>query len=114
RSGMHRKMFRSRDGAGVFGIVTLQAGDKGDTELRGQEGVFAIGLLATAPARIAEDVDIGRPEIEPGVKTLAPLPVVADACLGRDRNRHFMHQGWIKAGSQAYRLRKNGGGAGYG
>src|SRR6185312_16838618 len=74
RSGMHRKMFRSRDGAGVFGIVTLQAGDKGDTELRGQEGVFAIGLLATAPARIAEDVDIGRPEIEPGVKTLAPLP----------------------------------------
>ena len=30
----------------------------------GEERIFAVGFLAAAPARIAKDVDVGRPEIE--------------------------------------------------
>ena len=30
--------------------------------MRRQERVFAVGLLAAAPARVAEDVDVRRPE----------------------------------------------------
>jgi hypothetical protein len=90
----------------------LQAGDEGDTELRGQKWILPIGFLAAPPTRIAENIDIGRPEIESGVKALPPFPVVANARLGRDGDGHLMHQGGIKAGGQAYRLRKDGSGAG--
>ena len=52
------------DGAEVFGIVALDAFDEGCAEAGGEEGIFAVGFLAAAPARIAEDVDVGRPDGE--------------------------------------------------
>ena len=30
----------------------------------GQEGIFAVGFLPAAPAWIAKDVDVGRPDVE--------------------------------------------------
>ena len=54
-------------GAGMrlehFGVrVALQAPDDGRTQYAGQVRVLAISLHAAAPAGIAEDVDVGRPE----------------------------------------------------
>ena len=48
----------------VFTIIanTLQSTYYGQSHLRGQIGIFAVGLLSTSPARIAEDVDVGCPE----------------------------------------------------
>ncbi len=55
------------DGLEEIRIVPLQALDERDAQAAGEVGVFAVGLLAAAPARIAENVDVGRPEIQPGV-----------------------------------------------
>ena len=48
----------------VFTVIanTLQSTYYGQSHLRGQIGVFAIGLLSTSPSRITEDVDVRSPE----------------------------------------------------
>ena len=43
----------------------LHAGDICDSHLCHKKGILAVGLLAAAPAGIAKDVNVGRPEIEP-------------------------------------------------
>src|SRR5271155_331832 len=45
----------SGDGFEVGGVVALEAFDEGYAEAAGEERIFAVGLLASAPARIAED-----------------------------------------------------------
>ena len=111
RARMHGEVLGRGDGARMRRIIALQAGDEGDTHLRGQERVFAIGFLPPAPARIAEDVDVGRPEIQTAIHPFAPLAIVAHPRLGGDRGRHLMHQRRIETGGQAHGLRKDGGGA---
>src|SRR3546814_3509721 len=49
--------------------------------------ILAQRLLPPAPARIAEDVDVGRPERQPVIAVVIPLAlrlVVFGAALGRD------------------------------
>ena len=48
----------------VFTIIanTLQSTYYGQSHLRGQIGIFAVGLLSASPARITEDVDVGGPK----------------------------------------------------
>ena len=46
----------------VIGIA-LQTSDDGESHLRSEVGVFAVGLLTASPAGVTEDVDVGRPEI---------------------------------------------------
>ena len=43
-------------------IVALQSLYDGFAQQSGQVGVFAVGLLSPAPARIAEDIDVRGPE----------------------------------------------------
>ena len=43
-------------------VVALQPAHEGDAHARGQVRVLAVGFLAAAPARVAEDVDVRRPE----------------------------------------------------
>ena len=67
-------MLGARNRLHVLRIIALQAANEGDAELGGEERVFTVGFLPTAPARVAEDVDIRRIEIEPDV--LATVAVV--------------------------------------
>ena len=63
-AAVHGEVLGRGDDAVVLRIVALHAGDEGDAHARGEERIFAVGFLAAAPARIAEDVDVGRPEVE--------------------------------------------------
>ena len=64
RAGVHGEVLGRGDDAEVVGVGALHAGDEGDGHAAGEEGIFAVGLLAAAPARVAKDVDVGRPEGE--------------------------------------------------
>src|SRR5579862_5850133 len=64
RAAVHGEMFRGRNYAIVFGIVTLHACYEGHAHARREIGVFAVGLLTAAPTWITKDVDIRGPEIQ--------------------------------------------------
>ena len=51
----------------IFGIIPLQAANERHAQRAGQERIFAVGFLAATPARIAENVDVGRPKSQPVV-----------------------------------------------
>ncbi len=62
RPAVHGVVLGRGHGLQVSRIVTLQSPHKGDSQLPGQEGVFTVRFLAASPARIAKDIDVGRPE----------------------------------------------------
>src|SRR5579862_3843063 len=64
-SAVHRVVFGSRDGEEVFRIIALQAIDERYAHGCGEKRVLAVRFLAASPARIAKDVDVGRPDSEP-------------------------------------------------
>ena len=73
----------------------MQAVDEGGAEGGGEEGVFAVGLLAASPTRIAEDIDVGRPDGETevdGVNVVAVGLVVLGAGLDGDDFPDFSNQ----------------------
>ena len=105
------------DGLEVGGVVALEAFDEGDAEAGGEEGVFAVGLLAAAPAWIAEDVDVGRPDGEAvvdGVDVVADGLVVLGAGFGGDDGGDLVDEGRVPGGGHADGLREHGGVAGAG
>src|SRR5579875_551091 len=57
-------VFGGRDGLEIFRVVALHGLDEGHGHAAGEVGVLAIGLHAAAPAGVAEEVDVGRPEGE--------------------------------------------------
>src|SRR5690349_1826926 len=69
RAAVYGEVLRSRNGLEVVRVVALQAGDEGHAETRREKGILAISLLASTPPRVAEDIDVGRPNGE------APVPV---------------------------------------
>ena len=78
---------------------------------RGEERILAVGLLAAAPARVAEDVEVRGPEIETshdadvsGAHVLHML----DAPLDADIDRHRMNCRDVESRGQADRLGKLG------
>ena len=79
-SAVNGKVFGAGSGLEVAGIVTLQPLHHGGAKLSGKERILAEGLLTASPARIAEDVDVGRPECE---------SLVLAAPAGRDRGVMF-------------------------
>ena len=89
-SAVHGEVLAGGHGAKMIEVVALHAADKGDAQPAGEERIFAVGLLAAAPARIAEDVDVGRPEgqaIEDAVIALALRLVVLGAGFRRRSRR---------------------------
>ena len=80
-AAVHGVMLGRGNGAIVARIVALQARHEGDAHAAGQEGIFAVGLLAAAPARIAEDVDVRRPEVEALEDIAECPPLVFSACM---------------------------------
>src|ERR1041385_7404930 len=58
RTGMNGVVFRSCNHFQILRIVTLQSFNECDTEATRQVRVFAIGLLASSPARVTKDIDV--------------------------------------------------------
>ena len=65
---VHRVVLGRRDRLQVAGVRALHALDERGADGAGQERVLAVGLLPSPPARVAEDVDVRRPEDEPLVE----------------------------------------------
>src|SRR6266566_1764889 len=65
RPAVNSEMLRRRDNSKIVRIVSLHSGDERYSQAPAQERIFSIRLLAAAPAGIAEDIDVGRPEIQP-------------------------------------------------
>src|SRR3546814_6531309 len=70
--------------------------------------ILAIGFLPAAPARIAEDVEVGRPGVEPGadpaIASRRARQRVQPAYLGADRAGDVLDQRRIERGAQPDRL----------
>src|SRR5205823_1167432 len=68
RPAVNGEMLRRRDNSKIVGIVSLHSGNERHRQPPAQERIFSIRLLSAAPSGIAEDVDVGRPEIQPTKK----------------------------------------------
>src|SRR5690606_40727733 len=96
RAAVHGKVLGSGHHVGQRRIVSLHAFDEGHAEPRREIWVFAVGFLPPTPARIAEDIEIGRPGVEP--RAYAPhtpgLPGkrMEPAHFGADRARDILDQ----------------------
>src|ERR1700679_403724 len=116
-AGVDGVMLGRGDGAVIFGIVALDAFDEGCAEAGGEERVFAVGLLAAAPAGIAEDVDVGRPDGQAVVAVVVVVRegvVVLGAGLRRDDCADLLDERGVPRGGVADGLREHGGEAGAG
>ena len=104
RSAVNRVVLGRGDGQIVVGVVALQAGDIGNAHAAGQERIFAVCLLPTAPAWIPEDIQVGRPEIEPAHDSnvaLACILHVLDAAFNANLSRHGVNTRRIEGGGKA-------------
>ena len=81
-SAVHGEVLGSRDDAVITGIVALHSRDKRDRHARAEEGIFAVGFLATTPAWIAKDVTFGAQKSRPSKMFECPARS-ACACLMR-------------------------------
>ena len=107
-----REVFGGRDDLEIVRILALQSFDERHGHAAGEERIFAIGLLAAAPARIAKDVDVGRPEGEAevaGVVVVANGLVVFRARFGGDDVGDAVNQIGVESGRESDRLREDSG-----
>src|SRR5579863_1811910 len=111
RPTVHCKMFRRRNDTIVFWIVALHARNKCDSHSPREERIFAISFLSAPPARITEDVDVRRPEVETLENIAMPCTYgldVLDSSFGPDGNCHPVNRIQIECCSQSDWLRKLG------
>ena len=111
-TAVHGVVFGARRGEQVVGVVALQAVHERHAEAGGEERVLAVGLLAAAPARIAEDIDVGRPKGEAvedrALLRRAGVAVELGAALDADDVRDVVVQRRVPHRSQADGLREDG------
>src|ERR1700678_3040460 len=108
---MYGEVLRCRDCAEVAWVITLQPTHEIASQRRSEERIFAIGFLSATPARIAEDVDIRRPDGQPEIDTVNPFAnrlVVLGAGLRRNDRSDALKQAGIPRGGHPDRLRKEG------
>ena len=112
RPAVHGEVLGARRDPRGRGIRPLQAADGGPRHRARQKRILAEGLVAAAPARVAEDVDVRRAKGEaPVALATAGEPMLVER-LGGDRLVHFLDQPGVEGGSQGDRLREDGGDAG--
>ena len=117
RAAVDREVLGGGDDLEVPRVVSLQALHEGDTQPAREIRVLPVRLLPPPPARVAEDVDVGRPEGEALVAAALPLAhelVVLGPGLVRDDAGHLVHERLVEGGGEADRLREDGGDAGPG
>src|ERR1700733_8803773 len=98
---MHGEVLRCRDDAKVTRVITLQAAHEIKPKRGSKKRIFAIGLLSASPARIAEDVDIRRPDGQAEVETVNSFThclVVLGAGLRRNNRSDALKQRGIPGG----------------
>ena len=69
---VNREVFCRGNDLEIARIRTLQTLHKGGADAAGEKRIFAVGFLSASPARVAIDVDIGRPEGEAIVDGVLP------------------------------------------
>src|ERR1035437_1037273 len=108
RSAMYGKVLRSLNRHVVLGIATLHSGDVGNAHATGQERIFAVGLLTSAPARVTKDIQVRRPEIQAAANarvSLAHVLHMFNASLDTNLGRHGMNPRRVESRRQTDRLR---------
>src|SRR6185437_16908747 len=114
RTAVNRVMFRASHREHVVRIISLNALDEFDANFTREKWIFAVGLLAPPPARIPEDVDVGRPESQ----TIPPLGIAIMLVhviiefrtpLNADDRSLLMKQARIPGRRATDRFRKYGG-----
>ena len=114
-SAVHGKMFGGGNGLQVSRVIALQSTDELHAQAGCQVGVFSIGFLTTPPAWVAKDIDIGRPEGQPGVlvsQTAAEGLVMLGAPFIGNGLGDAVHQFAVPGTGQANRLGEDRGDAG--
>ncbi len=110
-SAVDREVLRGGVDLAILRIVTLQALHEGDAHSRSEPGIFAVGFLSATPARIAEDIDVGRPERQ-ALIALAQTATLELMMLGArliaDGGRDLEHHLVIERRGEADGLRKHG------
>ena len=117
RPAVYCEMFGRGDHSKIFRVVSLHSGNKGDSHPSGKKWIFTVGFLAAAPAGIAENIYVRRPEIQAfhDVATAgAHRLVMLGARFCTDYDRHFVNQRRIKSRGESDRFREHGGGSGIG
>src|SRR5438045_3214123 len=87
RPTVHREMFRRRYRFQILRVISLETGHEGNGHPTCQKRILTIGFLAAAPARISEDVDVRRPEIQ---AIMLAISIVLGARLGRNNISNAM------------------------
>src|SRR5712691_12228911 len=100
-AAVNGKVFRCGDSLQVIRVVAWQSGNESHADAAGEVGIFAISFLATSPARITKNIDVGRPkgksEIASGVSVLDGI-VVLGAGFGGDHVGDTMNQIGVPGG----------------
>ena len=91
--------------------VALKSLYEGHAETGRKIRIFSVGLMASSPSRVTEDIDVRAPEC----KSLIDVPValfarsiVLGTGFGRDNLRDFSEKFFVKHSRQADRLREHG------
>ena len=99
----------------LLAVGTLQSAYDRHAHLSGQVGILSIGLLSASPARVAEDVDVGRPYGESLITfqfALAAEGSVLGAGFVGDSSKYVVEQVAIERGSHTDGLREYSGKSG--
>ena len=115
-AGMDGEMFAAGGDFQVF-PVALESFDEPDAEPGGQIGILAVGLVAPAPSRVAEDVDIRTPDGQPLIDiavAVGALAVELGAGLTGNHRSDLFLEILVEHGGQADGLGKDGRRAGAG
>ena len=99
-----------RDDLEVSRIVALKPFHESHAHPSSEVGIFTVGFLSPPPARVSEDVNVGRPEGQPCVYAPVALPdrfMVLGAGFLRDHCCHPVHEIDTPGCGQANSLRKD-------
>ena len=106
RPAMHGKVLGAGQQLHVFAVRrALQSAHYGQSHACVHVRVFAVSLLSASPARVAEDIDVGRPERQSLVccyAPRAPLRRVLGARLVAHGGVDALQQGVVKRCRHAY------------
>ena len=102
---MHGEVLGARQELAIFFAqtlpiisISLQSSHHGQSHLRGEERILAVGLLPASPAGVTEDVDVWRPEGEALVTldiTTALGLLSLHTGLVADSGEYLMQQGVV-------------------
>ena len=109
-SAVNGKMLGSSYQFQVFGVIALQAFDKRDCHSGSEVRIFTVSFHASAPTRIAKDINIGCPESQSLINSPFVPPrviVVFSPCFVRNGICYIEHHCIVPHGSHPDSLRKN-------